>query len=149
MRPWVETFARRHGLESRIRITGSCDQKTAARMVSGFDIAVAPYSEQEDCYFSPLKIFEYMGAGRAIIASRVGQAAEILEHERTAWLVEAGNVAALAGALGHLAADPSLRLRLGSAAADLAGRKYRWEDAARQVVRLTENALVQEGASHG
>jgi glycosyltransferase involved in cell wall biosynthesis len=58
---------------------------------------------------------EAMAAGRALVASRVGGLAEVVVDGETGLLVPPEDPAALAGALGRLAADPALRARLGSA----------------------------------
>jgi glycosyltransferase involved in cell wall biosynthesis len=75
---------------------------------------------------SPTKIFEYMAMGKGIIASRLEQLAEVLEHDRTAWLVTPGSVAELAEAILHLALDPEKREALGSAARRAAVERHSW-----------------------
>ncbi len=45
---------------------------------------------------SPTKLFEYMAMGKGIVASRLDQLAEVLEHDQTAWLVTPGDVEELA-----------------------------------------------------
>jgi glycosyltransferase involved in cell wall biosynthesis len=63
-----------------------------------------------------LKLFEYMAAGRAIVASDLPAIREVIEHEVQALLVPPGDAGALAGAIRRLADDPALRDRLGRAA---------------------------------
>ena len=58
-------------------------------------------------------MFEYMGIGKAIIASDLEQIGEILEHEKTAYLVPPGNINALADAMRIMANDKVLRDELG------------------------------------
>jgi glycosyltransferase involved in cell wall biosynthesis len=53
------------------------------------------------------KLLELMGAGLPIVASRVGQAAEYLEHGVSGWLVPPGNP----GALAEGGAAPDRRCR--------------------------------------
>ncbi len=60
------------------------------QVLSTFDIAVAPYPELPDFYFSPLKILEYMAAGLPIVASRIGQIPTLVDHESTGLLVKPG-----------------------------------------------------------
>ena len=90
------------------------------------DIVVSPHAPVEGFVGSPMKIFEYMASGRAIVASRLEQIGEVLEHERTAILVEPGDVTELAKALGRLADDPELRQRLGRAAQAAARERHTW-----------------------
>lgn len=62
-------------------------------------------------------MLEAMAAGQAIVSTRVGGPAEILENERTALLVAPDDPVALADALERLLNDPALVRRLGEAAA--------------------------------
>src|SRR5690606_19885917 len=67
-------------------------------------------------YTSPLKLFEYLALGRAIVASDLPAIREVLTHDVDALLVPPGDAAALAAAIGRLADDAALRTRLGAAA---------------------------------
>jgi glycosyltransferase involved in cell wall biosynthesis len=76
---------------------------------------------------SPTKLFEYMAAGKAIVASRVGQIQEVVRHEETGLLVEPGDAAALRDALLRLAKNSQLRVRLGESAREEVLARYSWE----------------------
>jgi glycosyltransferase involved in cell wall biosynthesis len=58
---------------------------------------------------------EAMAAERPVVASRVGGLAEVIVEGETGALVPPGDTEALARAVDRLAADPSLRARLGAA----------------------------------
>jgi glycosyltransferase involved in cell wall biosynthesis len=62
--------------------------------------------------FIPSKIFEYLGAGRAVIGAVAGEAAQILRAAGAA-VVPPEDSAALAAAVRELAADPAGRLAMG------------------------------------
>lgn len=64
----------------------------------------------------PLKLFLYLAAGRAIFAGISPDTAEILEHDRNAWLVTAGNASEAERALRELLSDEGRLTRLGEAA---------------------------------
>ncbi len=72
------------------------------------------------------KLLELMGAGLPIVASRVGQAAEYLEHGVSGWLVPPENPGALAEAVLRLIGDADLRQRL-RIGAQHAARQYSWD----------------------
>lgn len=61
-------------------------------------------------------VLEYMAAGRAIVATRVGAIDRLIQNEVEGLLVRPGDGAALADALERLLHDPDLAARLGSAA---------------------------------
>jgi glycosyltransferase involved in cell wall biosynthesis len=100
------------------------------------DAAVAPYPRPERFYFSPLKVYEYMAAGLAVVASRVGQLEELIRHRDNGLLCPPGDGPALAGALEELRDDPGLRRCLGEAARATVRHRYTWEEAARRILRL-------------
>ena len=76
------------------------------------DAAVAPYPMLDGFYFSPLKVYEYLAAGLPVVASRVGNLPEILDHGRLGVLVDPDDARGLADALATLRADPARRARL-------------------------------------
>ena len=65
-------------------------------------------------------VLESMMTGRPVIASRIGGNVELVEHERTGLLFDAGDDAALADAIARLSRDVPLRDALGKAARDKA-----------------------------
>jgi glycosyltransferase involved in cell wall biosynthesis len=75
---------------------------------------------------SPTKLFEYMAMGKGIVASRLDQLAEVLEHGRTAWLVTPGDPQELAAGILSLALNPAKRDALGAAARQAAVERHSW-----------------------
>jgi glycosyltransferase involved in cell wall biosynthesis len=101
------------GVADRLTFTGVVPHDTVARYVNAFDIALQPASTP---WASPLKLFEYMALGCAIVAPDQENLREVLDHEATALLFDPTEPEALAQAVRRLVSDPSLRLRLGTAA---------------------------------
>lgn len=118
----VTTLINDLGLSHRMTITGLLPPTHVAAALDDADVLVLPntHSAISDRYTSPLKLFEYLTRGRAIVASDLPSIREILTDNRTALLVQAGDPQALAGALQRLAADEPLRQRLAGAALALA-----------------------------
>jgi glycosyltransferase involved in cell wall biosynthesis len=69
-------------------------------------VAVAPYPQLEQFYFSPLKIYEYMAAGLPVIASDIGQISELIEDKVNGLLVPPDDLNALTGCLEELWRSP-------------------------------------------
>ena len=130
-RPGLETLAAELGVGDRVRFTGLAQRELVPGYVAGFDVALQPASVP---YASPLKVFEYMAAGRAIVAPDQPNIREVLEHDRTALLFDPARPGAMWQALRRLAADPALRARLGEAArAEVLTRDLTWAGNARRV----------------
>jgi glycosyltransferase involved in cell wall biosynthesis len=109
--------------------TGSLPSHKVAEYLDASDILVSPHIPMADgsrFFGSPTKLFEYMAMGKGIVASRLEQLAEVLEHDRTAWLITPGSVDELAQAILRLALDPAKREALGDAARRAAVERHSW-----------------------
>jgi glycosyltransferase involved in cell wall biosynthesis len=104
-----------------------------ARVVGALDIALYPPLESDGM---SRVLLEYLAAGRAVIASRVGVAAEVLTDGESALLVPGGDAPELARALDRLLDDGALRRRLGDGAAALAQERL---TGARLTARLIDH----------
>jgi glycosyltransferase involved in cell wall biosynthesis len=109
----------RGGLSSQFTFTGFVDEPPEA--MGALDVAL--YVPVESDGMSRV-IFEYLAAGRPLIASRVGVVPEILTDGEHALLVPAGDARALADALERLLDDPALRTRLAEAGRRLLVERY-------------------------
>ena len=146
MRRELEHQVRADGLERSILFTGALAQQDVARLVPHFDVALAPYRKLEHSfYFSPLKLFEYMAAGVAVAAPRLGQIAEILRDGETGLLYPDDDSDALARACLRLLDDPELRTRLGTAAAREVRTHYTWTRNAERVTELAGSLREERG----
>lgn len=81
-------------------------------------------------------LFEYLAAGRPVVASKVGVVPEVLTDNASALLVPAGDPAPLAGALRAVLMDHALRARLAAAGRDLLVRHYSGERVAARLAEL-------------
>lgn len=99
------------GIADCVGFTGFASR--AADAIRALDVVVHASTEPEPF---GLVIAEAMACGRAVIVSRAGGAAEIVEDGVDALATPAGDAAALAAAIDRLAGDGALRARLGGAA---------------------------------
>jgi glycosyltransferase involved in cell wall biosynthesis len=114
----AETIRARH-LDGHVTIAGFAPDVPA--VMRGLDVAL--YVPLESDGMSRV-LFEYLAAGCAVVASRVGAVPETLTDGEDALLVPAGDAPALAAAITRLAADPALRARLGAAGRRLVLERY-------------------------
>ena len=124
------------GLAGAAVLTGAVAPQHVPGLLASMDAAAAPYPDRPDFYFSPLKLYEYLAAGRAVVASRIGQAAEVIDHGTNGLLVPPGDAAALAAALARLRGDPGLRTRLGQLARMTVADSYTWDAVARRLLGI-------------
>jgi glycosyltransferase involved in cell wall biosynthesis len=123
-RPALERQAAALGIADRVRFTGLAPHQDVPRLVAGFDIALQPRAV---AYASPLKIFDYMAAGRAIVAPDQPNIREILTDGETALLFDPASADALWQTVLRFAGDAALRTRLGAAARlEIERRRYTW-----------------------
>jgi glycosyltransferase involved in cell wall biosynthesis len=142
MRAKLEEETRRLGLQGAVTLVGNVPHEEIPRYLALMDVAVAPYPALDDFYFSPLKLFEYMAGSRAVVASRIGQVAEVISDGLTGLLYEPGNKEALLGCIQRLRADETLRRELGQNAR-MACSKNTWRQNAERVVGWVEPLLRQ------
>lgn len=123
-RDGLERRASERGIAQRTLFTGAVEPAAVPGWLQRIDVAVAPYPEHGDPYFSPLKVLEYLAAGAVVVASCVGQLPALVADGRTGLLVPPSDAEALAAALARLAQDPPLRRALAAAArADVVERR--------------------------
>ena len=72
----------------------------------------------------PMTILEAMASGVAVVATRVGAAADVIEHGRTGLLVDAGDVDGLIAAVRALLDDPQGRAEMGAAASSAVAEAF-------------------------
>lgn len=139
----IERRARQLGVQDRMHVTGLLQRSEIPNWVSAFDIALQPAASP---HASPLKLFEYMALGRAIVAPDQPNIREVLQHDHNALLFEPGNSAAFAQAVKQLASDPALRERLARAAAGtITQRDMTWAHNARRVTELAQRVVRYSG----
>jgi glycosyltransferase involved in cell wall biosynthesis len=130
----IAELAATTGNDARIRFLGAIAPAERFSVIARADICVLPLANTSigARYTSPLKLFEYMAMGKAIVASDLPSIREVLTDGVNGALVPAENAVALAAALDSLAGDHERRRALGQAARATALR-YTWIERARAV----------------
>jgi glycosyltransferase involved in cell wall biosynthesis len=116
------------GIDESVRFTGLVAHNEIPNILAAADIAVVPYPPlSTDLWLSPLKLYEYMASGKAIIASAIGQLMEVIDDGRNGLLVPPGDIDSMTDALHNLILDSDLRRLLGRTAREDAMKKHSWE----------------------
>lgn len=140
IRTALENETRRLGLQEAVTFVGSVPHEDVPRYLAVMDVAVAPYPPLGDFYYSPLKLYEYMAAGRAIVASKIGQVGEAVADSRTGLLYEPNDVEGLVHCLRRLRNDEQLKTDLGKNAR-MACSKNTWSESAARVLSWVDPLL--------
>ncbi len=114
----------------QVIFTGMVPHDRVRPYLDAADILASPHVPLPDgkpFFGSPTKLFEYMAMGKAIVASRLDQLAQVLTHGETAILIEPGSVSELTAAIRLLARQPELRGQLGKAARLAAIDRHTWK----------------------
>lgn len=151
--PEVKSIIARDGVADYVTLTGLVPQKETPRYLGICDILASPHVPNPDgspFFGSPIKLFEYMAAGKGIVASGLGQIGDVLKnslrvpvhgalepahwHDKLAVLVTPGNVEELANGILFLARNSDIREALGENARKEMLAKYTWQQNVRRLL---------------
>lgn len=130
----LEAQADALNIRHRVSFTGVIAREDVARYVAAFDIALQPAVVE---YASPLKLFEYLALGKAIIGPAQPNLMEILTDGQNAVLFDPKAADGMAGAIGKLTSDAALRQRVGeNAKKTISDKQLTWRENALRAVEL-------------
>jgi glycosyltransferase involved in cell wall biosynthesis len=144
LRPAMERKAADLHLGRCVVFTGKVPQRDVASLLGIADVAVVcQHGSEAEAALSPLKLFEYMAAGKAIVAAGTPAVKRIINDRVNGLLVPAGDPLVLAKTIAELIDDAQLRAVLGHAARKQAIEKHSWihtveriEDVLRDLAQL-------------
>jgi len=143
-RPSVERMIQKNGLRQSVILTGAIAHNRVPDMLSIADVAVAPSAPvpaSRGGTGTPLKLFEFMAAGKPIVATALNQASEVIREGHNGLLVEPGDVNRFAEAILTLLNDPLERVRLGQNARQQAIQLYSWQEYTRRLEEIYLDVL--------
>ncbi len=134
----LESMTRELGIEASVRFLGQ--RSDARHIMSGFDVAVL--SSHPLVETQPLSLIEAMDAGNAVVATRVGALAEMVEEGENGLLVDPGDEAGLAAAIDSVIRDPGRARRMGERGQEIAKTDYSVETMVRRTEELIKEVLA-------
>jgi glycosyltransferase involved in cell wall biosynthesis len=152
-RPLIEAQLEEAGLADRALLPGTIAHEELARWIAAMEICVIPCSND---YGSPMKVFEYMGLGRAVLAPDLPPLRDVITDRVTGRLFAAGAdedpVAPLQAGLAELLSDRGLRRAFAVAGRALVGEHHTWQENWRRIeiaLGRVESAAPQQPCTHG
>jgi glycosyltransferase involved in cell wall biosynthesis len=135
----VRALVEARGLAARTEMPGTVPQARVAEELRRATVVAVPFlqSTMTERHTSPLKAFEAMAAGRAIVATDLPSSREFLRDGENARLVPPGDAERLAAALREILEHPELAERLARTAYEDAPR-YSWDARARALRDLLQ-----------
>ena len=143
----LEGFRNDAGLTGGITFTGNIPFNEIPNYIRAMDITVAPYIPNENFYYSPIKIFEYMAMGKPVVAARIGQLEEVVVEGETGVLFEPGNIAQLSQTLTELIHNKPLCQRIGEGGRVWVQRERTWERNAEKVIEIAQTLSAKIAAT--
>lgn len=131
--PAVRALVAERGLADRVLLPGRVAHDDIAGWIACMDYAVLPDSNH---YGSPMKLFEFMGMGVAVVAPDYAPVAEVIADGRTGWLFPHGQTETCVQRVLDLALQAGEHRRIGAAARDYIVRERQWRNNAEQLLTL-------------
>ncbi len=131
--------------QDNLRIEGFVRQQEVSAYLLASDVLVMPYSSKVTIrdgteagkFTSPLKLFEYMAAGKPIVATGVPSVLEILRPGENSIVTPPDSGGEFIRALGLVLADSDLCARISEGARSDAA-EYTWEKRVEKIVEMVE-----------
>lgn len=158
--PSVRQLLAEQAVAGRVTLTGLVAQSEAAKYLACSDLLVSPHvpnADGSEFFGSPTKLFEYMAMERPIVASALGQIAEVVSGrgatrlgamppgagEMCGFLFEPGNALEFKKVLHQVVDDLPAAAKVALAARQEILNRYTWARHVDAILnRMTENHLM-------
>ena len=137
----LHEFVKKNDFEDKVVFTGLVPHDEMGRYVSVMDIVLAPYPYLNFFYFSPMKLYEYMAAGKAVVASNIGQIVEVIDNKVNGMLFKPDQVSEMVAGIKELIHNEDFRLELGRSARKDIEIKHSWTMRGKELSKLCEKVV--------
>ena len=148
--PEARALVAEAGAMPNVSLTGYLSGARLGLALQGADILVIPPSADPLNRYGktvlPIKLFQYLAAGRAIVAGDLPDTAELLTHDQNSVRIRPDDAAALAAAVSSLVADPARRDRLGARARERSAT-LTWDARAGRILEFIRERLAMMQAA--
>jgi glycosyltransferase involved in cell wall biosynthesis len=124
LEPQLRALCADLNLTDRVRFLGAIPHREIPEVLAAMDVCLVP---QSNPYRSPIKLFEYLASGKAVVAPRTEPIASVVEDGEHALLFDPASADELTQVLRRVLSDPPLRERLGKSGRDHVLRHHTWQ----------------------
>jgi len=145
-RVWKDLTVDRR-LSDSFFFVGAAPYEKVPYYMNAFTICVAPFTRQrnENSGLSPLKLYDYMACGKAVVSNQLQDLGDLIEGNRAGKLVPPEDPVSLAGAILELLGDQGLREEMGRNGRALVEKQYTWEATTKRIVELWSELFEERG----
>jgi len=136
---FLKNLVKKLRLENETIFTGYINHDEVHIYHNMMDIFVSVSVEDSESF--GVSVLEASACGKPVVVSNVGGFLEIVEHEKTGFIVQKENPEAIADAISRLIEDEQLRKVMGTNGRQKVIKEYDWEDSVRKMISIY-NSLV-------
>ncbi len=129
----LEEKLKQRRYSDRVVFSGYVSHDEIPEYLNAMDIVLLTYPKLDFFYYSPLKLFEYMAEGKAVLASRIGQIEKVIRDGVNGMLFEPENIDELKEKLFLLITKNYLRRKLGRNARKTILEQFTWYHSASKI----------------
>jgi glycosyltransferase involved in cell wall biosynthesis len=137
----LKNLGKKADLTPNFHFVGTLDHEMVPRYLSIMDIVLSPYRGDYLFYGSSMKLLEYMAAGKALLATALGQIKELVQDGYNGLLYESDDWEGMETKLRLLIENPELRRQLGANARHTVELGWTWEHQAKRLVEVLARAV--------
>jgi glycosyltransferase involved in cell wall biosynthesis len=145
-RKGVQELSVEIGIGDAVLFSGYVAHEKIPEHFAAVDVAVVPYADRANFYFSPLKLFESMGLGVPTIAADIGDIGSSVEHGRTGWLYPPGDQEKLSALLVAAIENPKTSEAVGAAGREYVLTNHSWLCIAEKIIAIAKALLARSSA---
>lgn len=141
---FLDRTIKKLGLEEQVDFLGRLNHDDILTLMEDSDVCLLPFPRTEtvNCIY-PVKIFEYMAMGKAIVATRLKGISNVIRDEVNGLLVEPGDAREMADAIFRIYENPDLREKLEANAKKIV-EKYDWKIINEEINKKLAECFEQE-----
>ena len=137
------------GLDDRVTFCGRVHPDEVGAVLERADVCFAGHHAARGTYFSPLKLWEYLAAGKPVLSSRHAMAAELIEDGYALRCFEESSPSSIRDALDDVVADVDKLTALADAGRERVRRQHSWEARVRALLAELETRGLVPAADTG